>query len=408
MGLFEKIFPRKEQKWREETEFRSLTAYTPRFTTWNGYIYESELVRASIDAIGRHFSKMNVVLHGAAKPKLQAKLKHAPNEWSTWSQFLYRTATILNNENNCVIVPVINRYGETLGVYPVFPRKCSVMSFNDVPYLRLEFERGQYAAVELDKCGIMTRFQYKSDFFGEANDSLRPTMELMNLQNQAIQEGVKNSATYRFMATLGNFANAEDLAKERKRFTQENLRGSDGGGVLLFPNTYKDIRQIESKPFVVDAEQQKLIQNNVFQYFGVNEAILQNSADADMVDAFYSGCIEPLAVQLSEVLTKMLFTTLERSNGSRVEVSSNRLSNMSIKNKITFATSMADRGMVTIDEIRAMFGYDPLPNGDGNKAPIRGEYYFVDEGKVSKTTSGLTSEETALAAEEEEDAEPTE
>ena len=68
----------------------------------------------------------------------------------------------------------------------------------------------------------------------------------------------------------------EDLAKERKRFTRENLQ-ADGGGVLLFPNTYSDIQQIESKPFVVDAEQMKLIQTNVYNYFGVNEMCCRTS-----------------------------------------------------------------------------------------------------------------------------------
>ena len=55
---------------------------------------------------------------------------------------------------------------------------------------------------------------------------------------------------------LNNFTKPEDLAKERKRFTRENLQNGDGG-VLLFPNTYSDIQQIKSNPYVVDAEQMR-------------------------------------------------------------------------------------------------------------------------------------------------------
>ena len=56
------------------------------------------------------------------------------------------------------------------------------------------------------------------------------------------------------MARVSNFTKSEDLTKERERFTNENLK-KESGGVLLFPNTYSDIKQIQSSPFVIDAQQ---------------------------------------------------------------------------------------------------------------------------------------------------------
>lgn len=52
---------------------------------------------------------------------------------------------------------------------------------------------------------------------------------------------------------------------------------------------------------------------------------------------------------------------------------------------------MGDRGVLTIDEIRELFNYAPLPDGAGAHAPIRGEYYFVDEGKDNETDEGNKS-----------------
>ena len=382
MGLLDKIFPNKEKErqrlWAEETYFKTLTAYAPKFSTWDGCIYESELVRASVDAVARRFSKLNVKIEGTAKPILQTQLKKAPNSFQTWSQFLYRLATILYIQNNAVIVPIIDKTGELAGIYSVLPEKCSIKQWNNVPYLRLEFADRQFAAVELERCGIVTRFQYRSDFFGDKNHALKSTMELIDLQNQAIKEGVKNSATIRFIATLGNFSNAEDLADEKRRFVEANLHASDGG-VLLFPNTYKDIRQVDSKPFVVDAEQERLIQENVFNYFGVNAKILQNSADSDAENAFYAGNLEWLAIQTSEVLTKMLFSDKEKAFGTHIELNSNRIQNMAMKDKIEFVKAMLDRGILKIDEVRDIFGYDALPDGQGDVTPIRGEFHFVEQ-----------------------------
>jgi hypothetical protein len=246
--------------------------------------------------------------------------------------------------------------------------------------LRYEFSRGQKAAVELEYCGIMTRMQYKNDFFGDSNRALMPTMDLIHIQNQGIKEGVKSAATYRFMAQLSNFSKAEDLANERKRFTKENLSSdAKGGGLLLFPNTYSNIKQIESKPFTVDADQMKEIRANVFEYFGVNEDVLQNKFNSETWAAFYEGAIEPWAIQFSQVLTKMLFTFREQSQGNYVMATANRLAYMSNADKLAVSAQMADRGLMTRNEIREIWNLPPLPAPYGDQLPARGEYYNVNE-----------------------------
>lgn len=382
MGLFEKLFPRQTARRQVEEYFKTLTAYRPVFTSWHGAIYESELVRAAIDTRARHISKMSVVFTGAAKPYLQSKLKIAPNEWQTWSQFLYRLSTILDNQNSAFIVPVFGQYGEVTGMFPVLPSKCEIVETADgVPYLRYTFITGEKASIERELCGLMTKFQYKDDFFGESNSALAPTMDLIHTQDQGIKEAIKNGATFRFMAKLNNFSKPEDLAKERKRFSRENFEAEDGGGLLLFPNTYADIQQIKSTPFTVDADQMNAIKENVFNYFGVNEAVLQNKATDEQLDSFFDGAIEPFSIQLSQVLEKMLFTNREISVGNHVYVAANRLQYMSTTHKINMAQQLGDRGMITINEVRELFNYPPLLEG-GDKAPIRGEYYFAGEEKT--------------------------
>lgn len=381
MSLFDKIFSnRPKEPKRFEGGFRMLNGYEPRFTTWGGSMYEQELVRAAIHARATHISKLNVETRGSAKPALQNKLKHGPNEFQTWSQFLYRLSTILDVHNTAFVIPVWDKFGEPSGVYAPLPTRCEIVQYKDVPYLRYEFGWGERAAVELSFCGILTKHQYRSDFFGEDNHALFPTMDLIHIQNQGIQEGVKSAATYRFMAQLSNFSKAEDLAKERQRFTAENFsRDAKGGGLLLFPNTYANIKQVDVKPWVVDADQMKVIKSNVYEYFGVNEDILENKAFGDAWNAFYEGAVESFAIQFSQVMTKMLFTFREQSSGNMVIATANRLQYMSNKDKLAFAAQMADRGLVTRNELREVFNMAPLPDEIGNQLPIRGEYYNVGE-----------------------------
>lgn len=383
MGLFSWLFGNRPQPRGEfEGTFRMLNGYVPRFTSWSGGMYESELVRAAINAMATHISKLHVETMGAAKPSLQNKLRHAPNEFQTWSQFLARTANIYYCNNTVFFTPVWDDYGQISGVYAPLPNKCEVVQFDGVPYLRYEFGWGVHAAVEMEYCGIMTRMQYRNDFFGESNAALFPTMDLIHIQNQGIEEGVKSAATYRFMAKSKSFTKTEDLANERKRFTAANLsRDAEGGGLLLFPSQYEDIKQIDVKPWVVDADQMKLIKENVYEYFGVNEDILQNHFSSETWAAFYEGCVEPFALQLSEVMTKMLFTFREQSEGNMVMATANRLQYMSNADKLNVSAQMADRGLMTRNEIREIWNLPPLPEPYGSQMPVRGEYYNVGEGE---------------------------
>lgn len=386
MSLFDKIFRPQEAKKSEDalreakSFFQTLTAYAPVFTNWGGAIYESEIVRAAIDARARHMSKLKVETVGTANPSLQSKLQQGPNQWQTWSQFLYRVSTILDINNTAFIVPVFDERMIITGMFPILPSACELVEYNDELWLRYQFRTGQYAAVEFRKCAVLTKHQYESDFFGDSNKPLRETMQLIHIQNEGIQEGVKNAATFRFMATLNNFSSAEDLKKERERFTETNLStSSKSGGFLLFPNTYKDVKQIDVKPYAIDAEQMKQIQENVYNYFGVSEGVLQNSARAEDLEAFFDGAIEPFAIQFSEAVTKMLFSERERAQGSYLIANANRLQYMSTAQKVQMAKELGDRGAILIDEIRELFNYAPLPDGAGQVAPIRGEYKATDE-----------------------------
>lgn len=382
-SLFEKIFRPKEaekskQALKNEESFLQLRGYRPVFHDWNGKIYESELVRAAIDARARHISKLKVETVGTSQPSLQRKLATGPNQWQTWSQFLYRLSTILDIHNTAFVVPVFDASMVITGYYPVIPISAEVVEYKGEEWLRYKFSNGQVAAVELRKCGILTKHQYKQDFFGESNTALDDTMQLVQIQNEGIEEAIKNSASYRFIAQVNNFTKTEDLAKERKRFSEENLtKDAEAGGILLFPNTYHNIKQVDSKPYTVDADQMRLIEENVENYFGVNEKILRNEANGDELDAFFNGAIEPFAIQFSESMTRAIFSERERAAGSYLIANANRLQYMATNSKVTLAQQMLDRGVMSINEARALFSYPPVENGD--MRTIRGEYKDADK-----------------------------
>lgn len=379
MSLFTDIFrPDRKQKnavYGGEV-FKTLTPYKPVFHTWQGSIYESELIRAAISARARHISKLKFDSTGSAKIGLQSKMRQNPNQWQTWPQFLSRTSTILDIHNTAFVVPVKDKSLTTTGYYTVLPTRCEVVEYNNEVWLRYRFNTGEVGAVKLDECVILTQHQYKKDFFGETNTALDGTLKVIDINKQGVEEAIKNGATFRFWAKMNNFTKNDDLKREADRFG-ELAFGGDSDGMLLFPNTYTDIHQYENKPYTVDPAQMEQINRSVYNYFGVNEDVLQNKAYGDSWAAFYEGCVEVFAIALSDGLTKAMFTERERATGNEVIFTSNRLQYMSNADKLQVAAQLTDRGIFSINEAREVFNLAPVAGGDIRT--IRGEYKNVND-----------------------------
>lgn len=391
MGLFEKLFKAKQVATAAEVNafFRTLNAYSPAFTSRAGGLYEMELVRSAIHAIAVHSSKLKPEVSGQARASLGPVLAIKPNPFMDTTKFLYRLATVLEVDTTAFIVPLTDPTDAIItGFYPLLPQRTEVVDVNGEPWLRYSFSNGQRAAIELGRVGILTKHQYRDDLFGEGNRALSPTLDLLDVQRQGMTESVKNSAVIRFLARLGQTLRPEDIAAERKRFSEENLSSDNTSGVMMVDTKYADIKQLESKPYVIDAEQMKLIKDNVFSYFGVNEAILQNSYDENGWNAFYEGRIEPFALQLSLVMTAMVFSDRERAFGNEVMFSSNRLQYASNTTKLQVVRDLTDRGLLSDHAACDIFNLPHPTDPDGKPRPerwvIRGEY--IDVGNLPTHT----------------------
>ena len=381
MGMLEKIFGKREQPagLKNAQTFTMLEGYTPAWTTWRGSVYESELIRASLDAWGRHAAKLKPNVKGAALPELRNRLQVRPNAFQEWTKFLYQTATVLGVRNNAFLVKTRDDYGTPTGIINIIPEKWELVEYHDEPWIRFLLSKNKRRAERLAEVGILTRYQYKSELFGETNEALKPILDLISIQRQGITEGIKNGNSYRFFAQSDNWASDEDLSSEMERFNKFTFGNKKtAGGVLIFPNTYTNINQMKHEGFTVDKEQQEHIKANVFDYFCTNEDILQNKAFGDAWLAFYEGFVEWFALQLGEATSGMLYSDRERgAYENQVFFTSNRLQYMSNSDKMSAISQLVDRGLATRNELREILNLEPLPDEIGNQIPARGEYYDV-------------------------------
>lgn len=373
MGLFDRIFgkQKKEGPQRALPDYKALSVYEPVFTSFSGQLYETELVRSAVNVRATHISKLKVDFYGHGAEALSKRLQR-PNEFQTWSQFMYRTSTILDINNGVIIAPVFDKFGRITELYPVLPQRTKIVDYDGYPWIAMKFRNDEYVQMPVWQVGLLTKMQYKDDFFGEKNDALLPTMRLIDIQNQGITEGIKHAASVRFVAQMSNFAKIEDLSKQSKLYAESNLN-RDSGGILLFPNTWSNIKQIDSKPYTIDADQMKLISESVYRYFNVNEDVLMGKAYGDSWTAFYESAVEPFAIQFSEVMSMMLQLNGQLSGDAGVFATANRLQYMSNAEKLNVSSQLLDRGILSINDVREIWNLPPVEDGD--RRIIRGEYY---------------------------------
>ena len=383
MGIFKRNKSNSEANnvKRLKEVFNLLTGYQSIFTSFNGGLYEMALTRSCIDKIASQCSKLHPVIGDKRTySNINTILQTKPNSLMTTQQFLYRLVTILMVENNAYIVPIFDSplNMNIVGFYPARADGSKIVEYDGQKYLKYKINNDYYV-IEYDYVGVLRRYYYKKDHTGENNMPLKSTIDLIDVQEQGIKSGIKNGAMIRFLAKLGIVQNSDSIKAEQKRLKDEQLSMENSGGVLIFDNKYSDVKQVDSKPFIVDKDQMQLIKQNVFDYFHMSEEILQNTASEDQWNLFYEDVIEPIAIQISQVLTNMIIKEKDIKAGINIVLESTKLQFVSNNTKLQVSQQLFDRGILTTDQVMDIWNLPRIGEANGgDKRYIRKEYTEVN------------------------------
>ena len=181
---------------------------------------------------------------------------------------------------------------------------------------------------------------------------------------------------------MANILKPEDIKKERKRFTEDNLSADNDSGMIIYDNKFSELKQVESKPYTPNALQMQHIQENVCTHFGTNMDILLNKFDENTWNAYYEVKFEPFAILLSLFMTIMSFTERERACGNAIFFSANRLQYASNATKLSVSTQLFDRALLNRNGVMDIWNMAHVE--DGEKYYIRKEYTEVREQHIGR------------------------
>ena len=388
MGLLANILRRPlDRTVASSTSYKSITEYAPAFSTYRGSLYEQALTRAAVERIAVACSKLKPEVQGAAKPRIRRAIHDMPNDFMTWPQLIYRVATCLEADTTAFVVPSYDDDMNKVGLWPLKAEDAEVVEYGGDPCVRFYLASGDTAALPLPDVCILTRFQYRSDFFGGGNAPLDPTLRLIDAQDQAQENAIRTGASIRFIGKITSLLRPEDLEKKRKDFSDQNLSEANKTGLMVYDRSFDDVRQVDPQSYVISTDEMERIDHSVHTYFGLNDDILTGDYSEEQWGAFYESVVEPIAVQLGEGLTKLLYTPGEMARGNRISFSANRLEYASNASKRNMIRDMLDRGVMTINEAREVLQLPPVEGGE--MRPTRGEYALIDpQGRVAYKSGG--------------------
>lgn len=363
----------KKDKPNEGSRIAMINTYGDHYYSWNGRLYDSDIVRSCIrpkvKAIGKLVAKH--VREDPAdglkinpEPRIRFLLEQ-PNPFMTSQQFLEKMITQLCLNNNAFALIIRDAAGWPEAVYPIPSNFAeAIYDANGELYIKFTYLNGSTATFLYEDLIHLRQDFYENDVFGTSpSNALSQLMECIGVIDQGIVKAVKNSGVIRWLLKFTNSMRPEDVKKNTKEFVDNYLSYESENFGAAGVDAKVDAKQIEPKDYVPNAEQTDRLVDRIYSFFNINKKIVQSNYNEDEWNAYYESEIEPVAIQLSSVFTMRLFTRRERGFGNRIVFEASNLQCASMTTKLQLVQFL-DRGIMNANEIRAVLNLPPIPGGE--------------------------------------------
>jgi len=400
-GLFEAIFGRKPQNLNGLAEYKLLNTYQSSFIPFSGNAWEVGMVRAAVHSFARRAATVqprHIRRGDGAMSDVDSSinniLQFKPNPTTTAYKFYYRLAAQYKLYNNAFAFPVWNEStGKLEAIYNINASEIKLLEYQGELFCKFKFINGKsYTMPYADIIHIGSMFA-DNDIFGSDNEALTPVLKTANTFNQSMGKFAELVAVIRGILKVQASTKSEDLNKRRDDFIKDNLKmENNGAGVIVTDNKY-DYTPINDKQTPLPVGQLQYVKDEIYDYFGTNDAIVQNKATPEQEEDFYEGEIEPFYIQLAQALTNCLFSKKERGFGNEITVEGNKLQFARTADKLAVVKYLSEIGGLQLDQALTTLGYPPIGGEEGKRriqtlnvvnAEKADEYQLGDENKPNE------------------------
>lgn len=380
MGFFN-FGNKASKKETERTVYKMIVDRGNGFYSWNGKLYQSDIVRACIKprtkAIGKcvakHIRTTEVKTEDGTQKKVEINplinirfLLEEPNGYMTGQMLQEKVANQLSLNGNAFIYIMRDTNGLPVGLYPV-PASTVEAKYdeNGELWLKFYYDNGKNDLIRYTDIIHIRDDYYSNDLFGDCpQEALSSVMDCVNLSDQGMKNAIKNSAVVRWILKFTQALRPEDMKEATKQFADDYLGIDKEGSIGVAATDSKaDAVQVTPHDYVPNAAQTDRQVDRIYAYFNVNEKIVHSTYTEDEWISYYEQAVEPIAAQMAREYTRKLFSRLERSRGNAIVFESSALTFASMKTKLNLV-QFVDRGIMTPNEVRGYLNLVPIEGGD--------------------------------------------
>ena len=374
-SMISNVFGNKKPKYKMLNTFKLLNNSDSSFYSWNGRLYDNNIVRTAVGTNGINAAKLNPKhirkYEGEIKDspnKNLARLLKTPNKFMTMFDFLQKMMIQRELNSNAFAYidrdPNINGMDGIKGIYPLDASSLDLLEDDKSNlFIRFRFRNGDSKIVSYcDVIHIRKHFG-EHDFWGEENrKTLQQQLDVANMTSQGINSAIKNTAFIRGILEFAQALNPEDRDKQIEDFSERYLDVNKNNKGLAYTDPRYKFHEVKSDPFVPNKAQMDYTKQEIYDYFNTNQKIIQGNFSDEEWIAYFETTIEPFALQMSQEMTKKIFTRMEQYYGNEIIFEANRLANASNATKITICEKLGH--LFTINEQREIWNRGPVPDGD--------------------------------------------
>ena len=224
----------------------------------------------------------------------------------------------------------------------------------------------KYVCPYTDLIHIGSHFN-NNDIFGENNRPIAPVLETANTFNQSMAKSAELVAIIRGILEVTGVSKDSDVTFQRDRFIEDNLSIKNNGSGVIVTDNKNHYTPIQDKQTPIPTGQLAYIKGEIYDYFGTNDAIIQNKETPEQAEAYYNSELKPFFEQLTQAFTSADFTGRELCYGNMIVFEGSTLQNTKISEKTAALKFLADIGAITVDDVLVLYGMAPLGGEEGKR-----------------------------------------
>ena len=394
MGLFDKLFGKKEKEPEKTTYAMSLSGFSPIFSQYGTNVYQFEIVQQVISCIVSEMKKLNpthIRMKGDDPVPISGNIQNVltnPNPMMTTSDFLEKMCWLLLLNYNVFIIPTYyvwteKEYNEDTkkydivekrryeALYPIKPTQVDFIEDADKNlYVQFTFGNG-YQSTLAYKDVIHIRYNYSVNEYMGGNAAGQPDraalLEALNI-NDTLIKGVAKAmnASYAVNGVIKyNTMIDKEKMEANLREMEEKLKNNESGFLPI--DLKHEFVPMDRKVALVDKGTLEWMDSVILRTWRVPLPILTGDYTPQQYSAFYQSCLEPLIVSISQAFTKKIFTQRQLSFGNKIMLYPKELIFMTIDQTIEMIKELSPTGALFENEKRTALGLRPLQELEGKR-----------------------------------------